>query len=215
MLDEQNLSLRDVAEQLQRDIYVGKLKPGMKLKQIDLERRYGSSRIVLRQALDQLVAKGMIRHEQNRGYRVEVFDGEKIRQLTETRAVLEMATVETLLPYVTDDYLRNLEERAMNFRAIYHGADVYASDDANRSFHQALLAPCPNRVMVDLIFELRSRLPMGISTRINTPDRVERLMQDHFDMVDALRERDVVRLRKLFWEHITFEAGASQNRQSA
>ena len=53
---------------------VGRVRPGTWLKQIDLETRYKCTRIDLRRALDQLVAKRLVEHVPNRGYHVYASD---------------------------------------------------------------------------------------------------------------------------------------------
>jgi DNA-binding GntR family transcriptional regulator len=196
------LSARSVAERIEQDIYLGQLPPGSWLKQIDLERRYRCSRIALRQALDHVATKGIIHHERNKGYRVALFEGEFVTHLTETRAIVETAAAESVLPYVEPDYLDELKIHAVAFRDGYAGANELQRHELNLRFHDVLLRPCRNRTLVDLTFELRRRVPAAVSRRFNTPERVERLVQDHFDMIEALRRGDAASLKDLLWDHI-------------
>src|SRR5215471_16120101 len=78
----------DVATRIERDINIGALSPGAWLKQIDLERRYGATRLDVRQALDALVARRLVAHVPNRGYHVREFDQRSISDIYEVRAIL-------------------------------------------------------------------------------------------------------------------------------
>src|SRR5438477_8496877 len=112
----------DVAARIERDINIGTLSPGAWLKQIDLERRYGATRLDVRQALDGLVARRLVTHVPNRGYHVREFDQRQISDIYEVRAILEVAAAEHLVAHVTDERLRALTRRAETFEgATAHG----------------------------------------------------------------------------------------------
>lgn len=191
-----------LTDRIQADIFYGRLAPGMWLKQIDLERLYDCSRLALRQALDAVVAKGMLRHEPNRGYHVDQFDAHRVVSTAEARAVLEIASAEMALDHVSPAYLRELQRLAERHLAVLDTGTELEHEEANRIFHRALHAPCPNRVIVDLIFDLRERVPLAITRRTNTPVHLRARSLEHFEMIEALRTRNVAALREIFWRHI-------------
>lgn len=198
-------SFEAVASAIQQDIYRGHLGPGSKLKQIELKHRYGSTRIVLRQALDQLVMKGVILHQPNLGYRVERWDGDRALQLATTRAILETAALESLLPIADSAYLDELERFAEDYRDTYPTLEAAEEVGASRKFHELLLAPCRNRVLVELIFELRTRVPLAVMGHSRDAARLERFKQDKFGLIQALRDGDRHALRQLVWSHLTLD----------
>jgi len=190
-------SVQDVLED---DIYHGRLPPGARLKQIELERRYGCTRIALRQALEAATRRGLVQHEPNRGYRVRAHDTELAAQILQTRCVLEIAAARMLGPFITDDYLANLTALAEAFDRTPAGAPNFVT--GNLAFHDAMLAPCPNRAMVDTIFELRRRVPPSVLREINSEVRVTRLRAEHHDIIAALRARDLDALEAILRRHI-------------
>lgn len=191
-----------LADRIQADIFYGRLAPGMWLKQIELERRYACTRLALRQALDAVSNKGMLRHEPNRGYHVEFFDEDRVIATAEARAVLETASAEMVLDHVSPAYLRNLERLAERHTRMLDEGTELEHEQANREFHLALHAPCRNSVIADLIFDLRKRVPLAITRATNTPMHLRARSAEHFEMIEALRTRDVGRLRDIFWRHI-------------
>src|SRR6267154_3993104 len=77
----------DVAERIASDIQSGALVPGMWLKQIDLEERYGGTRLEIRRALDRLAQRRLVEHILNRGYHVYRPDGRKTTEILEIRCI--------------------------------------------------------------------------------------------------------------------------------
>jgi hypothetical protein len=75
----------EISQQIVTDINKGALSPGEWLKQIDLEKRYGCTRIKVRDALTNLHSKRLVEHIPNRGYRVPQPDPLRIRQVGEVR----------------------------------------------------------------------------------------------------------------------------------
>src|SRR4051812_41592459 len=87
----------DVAERNAPDIQSGALSPGMWLKQIDLELRYGGSRLEIRQALDRLAQRRLVQHVLNRGYHVFEPDGRQATETLEIRCILETSVADSIV----------------------------------------------------------------------------------------------------------------------
>ncbi|MBO1079215.1 GntR family transcriptional regulator [Roseomonas haemaphysalidis] len=192
----------DLAARIEADINVGHLGTGAWLKQIDLEGRYGCTRIDLRQALDRLANKGLVRLVANRGYRVAEMEPHRLAEILELRAVVETAAVLRVLGRPGPADLDALEPLAADFaHAVAHGT-VVEQEATNRAFHAALLGHCPNREMVATVFELRSRVPAAVTRQKNTQAILERTAREHVVMIDCLRRQDAEGLRAVTRSHI-------------
>lgn len=191
-----------VATRIERDINLGTLSPGAWLKQIDLERRYGATRLDVRQALEALVARRLVTHVPNRGYHVREFDQRQIAEIYEVRAVLEIAAAEQVVAHVTDTALAELRRCAAAFEeATTHGT-LIEQTEANLAFHQALLALCPNRELVGLIMDMRQRIPMSVQRLWASAARMTKSVTDHWRIIDALAARDAGLLKAITGDHI-------------
>lgn len=192
---------RAVARAIEHDIGIGALGAGAWLKQIDLERRYGASRIEIRQALDRLAEKGLVRHLSNRGYRVEDFDAERLRQVMEVRAVLEVAAAAMVIDRHDEASLAAMQDAAeRNREALLHGT-VEQHESTNLEFHRLMLAPCPNRELVALLFDLRGRVPVAITRQRNTLAVLQQATEHHFEIVRLIRAGDLPGLQRLMRLH--------------
>src|SRR5262245_47679633 len=81
---------------IENDIYRGILSPGMWLKQIDLEERYGCTRIALRYALEQLASTKLIEKTPNRGFHVRRFSADYVEMVNDAKVRTEMSIADDL-----------------------------------------------------------------------------------------------------------------------
>lgn len=193
---------RQLAVLIEKDISTGRLSAGSWLKQVDLEAQYGAARLDIRQALDRLEEKGFVKLEANRGYRVEEFNYERFRNVVTIRAVLEVAAAEEVLKHIDAAGLAQLERHAGRFAEAVRSGTVVAQEETNYDFHAAMLSFCPNRDLVAMIFDLRSRVPVTLTREKNTATLLARTAQDHFDIVERLRQRDKPGLEVVVRRHV-------------
>lgn len=192
----------EIAARIEHDINIGALSPGAWLKQVDLERRYGCTRIDVRQALDALVGKRLVRRVPNRGYHVAEFDEQRIAEIFEIRAILEVATAEAIVANATSDALGRLRALAAAFEQATNYGTLIEQNDANQAFHRELLQLCPNRELADLILEMRQRIPIAVQGRWSSGARMMKSISDHYRIIEAIAARDVAQLKFLIADHI-------------
>lgn len=83
-------------EQIRQLIIDGSLRPGQPLREQELEKRFGTSRSPIREALRLLELNGLVTHAQRRGFRVALYTEREIRQLYLLRAELEAYAITQL-----------------------------------------------------------------------------------------------------------------------
>jgi DNA-binding GntR family transcriptional regulator len=199
----------DVADLIARDIQSGLFAAGTWLKQIDLERRYGRSRMDVRRALDRLVQKRLVAHLPNRGYRVHEEDGERAAQVRDIRLLLELAAADGVVERATPSDIDRLEALARKFDQLVLEGTVLEQYDANIAFHFELLRLNGNDELTALVTDLRGRISSAPASQWRTRRRVEQSSREHFAMVDAVAARDAGRLRALIRAHI-LQTGEAQ-----
>lgn len=193
---------RPLIEQIETDIYSGKLAPGMWLKQIDLEERYQCTRLTLRHALEQLQARKIVQRVPNRGYYVPSVDQAYANNVRAARAHVEKSIVDELIANITGESLARLSYLASVFSETLKTGTLPEQDEANLAFHRELLTACKNPVMIEIIWDLRRRVPLSAQRASNTPAELERSARDHFEMIECLRTRDADRLRMVTERHV-------------
>jgi DNA-binding GntR family transcriptional regulator len=139
-----------VYERLRRDILVGRLAPGDKLRIDALRAAYDVGASPLREALNRLSAEGLVVQEDQRGFRVPPVSLEDLKELTRTRCWLnEVALRESIARGDTA-----WEERVVLTHHHLARTPVYAGETVkldsewerrHRAFHAALIAACGSR----------------------------------------------------------------------
>jgi DNA-binding GntR family transcriptional regulator len=135
-------------------ILAGFYPPGSRLILSRLAAEHGVSFIPIREALQRLEAERLVKNEQNRGARVAEISIADMRDIYETRVVLEQHAVRLAIPKLTDENLRSagaaldrMEERFAADRQ----AEAY---QAHQAFHFALYEPAGSAWTMHVIRQL-------------------------------------------------------------
>ncbi|WP_344741399.1 GntR family transcriptional regulator, partial [Pseudonocardia halophobica] len=86
-----------VADRIRAAIMRGTFPPGTQLGEVDLAARLGVSRGPLREAMQRLVAEGLLRSERHRGLFVRDLDAADVRDVYTARTAVERAAALLLL----------------------------------------------------------------------------------------------------------------------
>lgn len=157
MTDE--ISARDtnlpsqIADQLRALITSGVLPPGLQLRQMELAKRFNSSRVPLREALKLLSAEGIVEHDPNRGFFVAPLSAEEARQLYRIRHLLEAELLRTI-QWPSKDQLASLRAQLRALESSLQHKDAAAWLDTHRSFYRAVFDLSPEKVLVEEVLRL-------------------------------------------------------------
>jgi DNA-binding GntR family transcriptional regulator len=193
--------VEDLADRLVRDIQAGRFPPGSWLKQVDLQQRYGCTRVDVRRVLDRLAQKRLVEHVRNRGYYVYADDA-RAEEIRELRLVLETGFADAIVARASREDLGRLGALAGEFERLVSTGTLLEQYEANLAFHQALLGLSGSRELVALIDDLRCRTSSAPVSQWLTRERVEQSSREHFEMIEALAARDPARLREVMTAHI-------------
>lgn len=195
-----------LVDRIVHDIQTGFFGPGAWLKEIDLQTRYGATRIDVRRALSQLALMRVTEHIPNRGHHVYVIEPRQLVEIREVRVLLETGAAADLMPQVTDAQVKRLRKLATEFRDLSVSGTVLQMHPVNKTFHESIYDLCGNRTLAAIIQEMRQRMPSGMSMQSRTQARVAHSAQEHFDIVEALHKRDLPALKRVIAAHIRQDA---------
>ncbi|MGE4529463.1 MAG: GntR family transcriptional regulator [Rhodospirillaceae bacterium] len=192
----------DVTQAIATDIQTGLLPPGTWLKQIDLQERYGCTRLDVRRALDNLVLKRFVQHEQHRGYYVFRLEEPRVRENKQIRLILESAAAEGVASRAAADDIARLEKRAAAFADAVRNGTLLSQFETNNAFHREFYGLCGNSELATLIGEFRSRGPAAPLTQWKSFARLEKSAAEHFEMIEAIKRRDISALKACIERHL-------------
>lgn len=179
--------MSEAAANAVRDMIVdGTLAAGARLNEVHIAADLGVSRTPLREALSGLVAEGALIARPRLGYFVRPLSLEEFEQIYALRPLLDPEALR-LAGLVSDKRIAWLEKlnvelsRAKGLRAI-------EIDDA---WHAELLADCPNKVLIELIENIKLRTRRYELALLGQASAVGAATEAHNTILSALRAGDL------------------------
>lgn len=219
--------------QLEKRILDGVLKPGDRLPpERQLAEEFGVSRPSLREAIQQLVSRGLLSSRQGGGTwvtdRLETAlsdpwerllgQHEELREdLLEFRRVLEGAVARGAASRATPADLARLEICVENLQQAYRGGDLNRQAEADVAFHQAVAEASHNVLFAHLSGSLLAMLHRHVQDNIANlfaaGEVAEALRQQHLAIWRAIRDGEPDAAQQAAEEHLDFVAATLQHLQ--
>jgi DNA-binding GntR family transcriptional regulator len=126
----------------------------------------------------------------------EIDDVLEARELIETHAAAKVWPRRRQL-------VAELEPIIQRMRAHRRAGDAKAFLEADRAFHEAIVAAAGNEILTSLYLSLRDRqVRMGVAAMQVAPARMDRSIADHRELVEALAGTSAKRFRDLVANHV-------------
>lgn len=190
---------------LRQAIIEGVLAPGANLTERQLADALGVSRVPVREALRKLEQEDLITVVHGKGVKVANIDFQAVREEYEIRALLEPFAAVAACDRAREEDLARLVELTTQMSAAFRQRDFRTAAKRNADFHEYLVKLCGNRTLVRIVGGLWAGLRFALVVFDRTPeaDAVDAaLEQDHWNLIDALRQRDKERVRQVVASHI-------------
>lgn len=202
-IQREDTSLRKRVEVALRDaILYGSLYPGQKLLERDLCAQLGVSRTLLREALQQLQAEGLITNVIHKGPSVAVISEEDAREIYDARQLIEGHLAYGFTERATEDDIDRLARTIDALRV--PGIEASPSEllKAKNGFYEVLFAGSGNQVLAQMLQTLNNRVTMLRRRTISTPGRLEQSVAELDGIVEAIRRRDAAAASTLCRAHV-------------
>ena len=194
--------LRDILEE---EIAEGRLRPGERLEEVELARRYGVSRTPIREALKQLAAIGLVTAQPRRGTVVARLTPAELVEMFDVMAELEGMAGRLAAR-------RWNEEDGASLRALHAacGTAAEAGDaDAyyyrNERFHEAIYRASHNGFLHRECSALHRRLRPYRRLQLRVGNRIGDSYREHAAVMDALLRRDAAAAQALLHDHVAVQ----------
>ena len=138
-------------------IMLGRYRPGQALRQVQLMADLDLGATPAREAVLELVAKGLLVHESHRGMRVAALDAERVHHVYSVRALLESEAARLSAGAATDAVIDRARRAVQAMKAALAGKDLKKLSSADGRFHQALYENADNPILLKLIEQMRDR----------------------------------------------------------
>ena len=156
----------DVARALTEDIIFGRLAPGERLIEDNLIGRFGVTRHLVRQALQELVRTGIAVREKNKSVKVRSLTPREVRQIYEVREMLQRHAALLIQLPAPAPLIERLEADTRRIWPAPEGRQLQ-----RRPCGQRCLSP-------DSVRRVRQRLPGGLHQALHVADAAGAREQD-------------------------------------
>ena len=152
---------------LRSEILIGELEPGQRLKINELVERYDAlSPTPVREALARLAELGLVQLTPRRGVRVTPRSDDELRDLQDTRVVLEERAARLTVSNASEEWIDELdsafaalEDKSMTFAQAsfpLSASDLAGWEQLHRRFHMVLIGRAGSQWLlrlIDILFE--------------------------------------------------------------
>lgn len=205
-------------QRLTSDLVSGRLRPGTKLKLRELVQHYSIGAHPLREALAQLVPRGLVMFEGNKGFRAAPVSSAQLIDITRSRQLVEVEALKLAMTNGGEAWEEeiftsfNLLKREIERRVSSSEEWLDRYEERHHRFHRALIAACPwesIKVFCDELYVQKTRYRrllkgQGFSEKVGAVqheeltqlviarkfDAAADAMRDHIGLtLDALLER--------------------------
>lgn len=180
----------DIRAALQEEIESGALPPGAPLDERALAARFEVSRTPVREALQQLAARDLVRIAPRQGVTVARLSIAKVRAMLEFISELEAVAARLAARRVDESLSRQLDEMLARCQeaAVNGGAAEYSL--ANSLFHEAIYAGSRNAYLAEQIRQARRMIQRYRVKDFQNKQQIARSLQDHLKIARAIQSGD-------------------------
>ncbi|MDO9527243.1 MAG: GntR family transcriptional regulator [Gemmobacter sp.] len=184
---------------LREKLLRSKFLPNQKINEVSLANDMEISRTPLREALNRLVAEGLL-VDRGRGFSVPGLEASVVFDLFETRVEIECATVRLACERAKDSDLEELSEFLQESMAESPDASVDRLIELDMRFHDTIARLSGNAVLRQTLANINDRI--HLIRWIAMEGRRERTQQQHREILDHIRARDKEAAMADMREHI-------------
>ena len=183
-------------------LFFNEIIPGQKIKYQDLADKIGVSITPVIHALKWLEFKNIVSHEPNRGYFVNEVSLKEIKEIYDTRLLLEVSLVPEIINSVDDESLQRLKQSQDDYYAAVEEEDYYSRLMTDMKFHLTLASISQCRIQLKMLQELFDMLLLKYTRNLVLLGILDSSLKEHATIFNSLENRDAVSLKNALSAHL-------------
>lgn len=187
---------------LKHDIIKGKYKPGESLVETKLAKEMGVSRTPVREAIRLLEYEGLVVNTPNKGTIVQGISAQDINDIYTIRTLIEGLAARWAVEKITPDELNHLEETLELMEFYKAKGDLENVAKLDTKFHEIIYRACKSKPLLQVLMNFHDLAQRARSASITAAGRVEKTLEEHREIVDAIRRKDPAAAEKAMTDHV-------------
>ncbi len=192
-------------ELIKRMILKGYFKPGERLIENQLSKKFGVSRTPIRESIRKLAAEGLVEITPKGGTKISKLTKNDIDEIYEIRDVLESLAAEKAASIITDREIESLERLLKDAEKALLNKDMKRMAQIDTKIHNLICKSSKNNRLFQLIDVLCTNITRQRELILETPGAGKEAIAGHRKIINAIKKR-IKRLQENQFMNILCEA---------
>ncbi|MBP1989432.1 GntR family transcriptional regulator [Paenibacillus eucommiae] len=203
--EEQKMtSLRHkITDDIRKAIFQGKLKPGDRLREVDMAKQMGVSRGPIREAMRMLEQEGVINSQPYKETMVAEISAEEVMEvLVPIRLTIELFAIRKALPNIQEPQIERLTQIIADMKEGAAQKDLHKIVDCDLAFHEYLvtLSNVPN--LLGIWTTIFNRIRLHFIVQGQTYEDFNDLWHNHELLLAKIKEGNLAEIYEELTRHI-------------
>jgi DNA-binding GntR family transcriptional regulator len=195
-----------VLTELRNAILAGRLKPGDRIREVQMSKELGVSRPTLREAIYQLIHEGLLTQEVYKGITVAEIDPATLGDIAVVRAALESLAAEAIATDKDDRGREALRQAWAAYETAADSGDPALENEAHLELHRTIWMESGNSMLRRIWPIVAASIHLALTTDMATRDDAHRHRRLHRELVEAILDGQPGRIRLAVDGHIQASA---------
>lgn len=192
-----------VFDHLRGEIVSNALPPGTKISEVDVATRFGVSRQPVRDAFSRLANYDLLLIRPQKPTEVRKFSLAKVTQARFVRLAVELEVVRTACADWDDQRTTTMQENLALQMVATDVGDIERFHELDYEFHKKICELSGNAMMFETIQFYKAKIDRLCMLSLDEPSEAKDLLQDHRDLVDAIRAGKSTTAEKVIRRHLS------------
>jgi DNA-binding GntR family transcriptional regulator len=188
---------------LRDQILLFELPPGASISEKEISQRFNVSRTPVRESFVRLAQEGLLEVYPQRGTFVSLIDLELVEEARFMREQLERAVIRLACDSFPDERLAELSRNLSLQKACIENQDYRTMFELDEAFHKTIFEGCRKINTWAVIGQINVHLNRSRMLRLAADHHWDHLYEQHFQMAEAIRNKDAGRAERLMKEHLS------------
>lgn len=197
-----------LADALREAIVSGSVPPGSRLNESGIAAAHRISRSPIREAIRILEQQGFVRIEPRRGAFVTALTAREVLEVYGVKAMIEGYATGLATVRLTRADLETLESLLLRMEGAAAAGSPPTYVELTRQFHDLIVRASGNETLAGIYHGLDRKIHGLRKLSLSDPARVRVSLDDHRQILEAIRRREAARAEQLARAHIERAAAA-------
>ncbi len=194
----------EIIEYLRTRIITGELKPGDRVVELDIAKKYDISRGPVREAVRLLEDQGLLEYKKNIGCVVKILSKKELKESHLIFSTLEKLSIKLTNGVIKDEHLKEIEKLVENIKEYVEERDIEKIIQNDYEIHKQILLNAENNKLLELWESMKSSNYAIYYTIIQKNENIiNEAYKKHIDLIEALKEQDAEKSIKEINKHYT------------